>query len=194
MSIDIITLTASKNYTDKYLPSAIPKKLSDLENDLWYTKKEPFLTLTKADFTPRYMLDDNGEPTEEIGHYYYKGAPKLDWLKNVNCFDFALALEGAPEVFTKATTGSWNYEKIVELGGCVVYGDFPLEIVSGISALDMNPEGAFFINMYVPEEGMENVTSLVIYKVDEKKIPIEYCDTSEIEDEIYSLADEVANL
>lgn len=178
----------------KYLPSAIPKKLSDLENDLWYSKKERFLTLTKEDFIPQYILDDNDEPTEEIEHYYYKGTPKLDWLKNVNCFDFELAIAGAPEPFTKANTGNWTREEIVEIGAFVLYSDFFLELLSGLNPVEQRPEDAFFINIFMPKEAMETVTSLVIYKVDEKKIPIEYCDTSEIEDEIYSLADEVENL
>ena len=192
MSIDIITLTASKNYTDKYLPSAIPKKLSDLENDLWYSKKERFLTLTKEDFIPQYILDDNDEPTEEIEHYYYKGTPKLDWLKNVNCFDFELAIAGAPEILTKANTGNWVYEGPFDLGESFLFGeDFPLEVVNGFNSVEGKPEDAFYVRLWFPPQDIESIEFIVLYKIDEKKIPIGWCDTSEIETEIDEINGEV---
>lgn len=176
----------------KKTESAIPKKLSDLENDLWYSKKERFLTLTKEDFIPQYILDDNDESTEEIEHYYYKGTPKLDWLKNVNCFDFELAIAGAPEIFTKANTGNWVYEGPFDLGESFLFCDaFPLEVANGFNTVEREPEDAFYVRLRFSPQDIESIEFIVLYKIDEKKIPIEYCDTSEIEDEIDEINGEV---
>ena len=68
-------LNSSSASSDK-TENAIPKKLSDLENDLWYSKKEHFLTLTKNDFVPWDTPD--GDTV-----YQYISSPKLDWLTSV---------------------------------------------------------------------------------------------------------------
>ena len=63
-----------------------------------------------------------------------------------------------------------------------------------------NPESpgvldyAGFVVGCLPDLDMSKMTRLTFVKVDVKKIPIEYVDTTDIEDTVYSIADEVARL
>lgn len=64
-------------------------KLSDFENDLFYNKKIPFLTLTKSDF--QEWVNPNGDIM-----YIYTGSPKIDWVvsKKDIAFTFSATLDG----------------------------------------------------------------------------------------------------
>lgn len=64
-------------------------KLSDFENDLFYNKKVPFLTLTKSDF--QEWVNPNGE----IMHIY-TGSPKIDWVTSEKdiAFTFSATING----------------------------------------------------------------------------------------------------
>ena len=185
MSIDIITLTASKNYTDKYLPSTIPKKLSDLENDLWYTKNEHFLTLTKADFVPWNNPD-------EFTEYLYTASPKLEWLTSANAIAWELSVTGADGqsmIFTQDDMQMWVEDGYTDDGVKFAdyVGDAPFSIMSGSDYKNWDAllsKDEFTVSVSPDMYDTVDAMILKIYRVDEKKIPIEYCDTSEIEDEI----------
>lgn len=58
---------------------------------------------------------------------------------------------------------------------------------------DVLDYAGFFVGCQ-PEMDMSKMTRLTFVKVDVKKIPIEYVDTSDIEDTVYSIVDEVARL
>lgn len=202
MGIDIVTLALAKKYADSKGGGSRPTKLSDFENDLYYAKKESFLTLHKEDFIPRYKLDDDGNPTDEIEDYYYKGTPKLDWLKNVNSFDFELTVVdpeiGEAVVINKADTGPWYFEGPFDFGESFIHSNnFPLKIANGFNYIGDAPEDAYYIWMYLSPSILDMITSFVIYKVDAKQIPqecvggMEEC-VSGIEEAFYEL-DELWN-
>ena len=71
------------NQNDETQPDVIlnkPDKLSDFENDLFYSKKTPFLTLTKSDF--QEWVDPDGNTV-----YLYTSSPKIDGItseKNIS--------------------------------------------------------------------------------------------------------------
>ena len=176
----------------KYLPSAIPKKLSDLENDLWYSKKERFLTLTKEDFVPWNNPDEYTE-------YLYISSPKLEWLTSANAIAWELSITGADGqsmIFTQDDMPMRVEDGYTDDGSkCVDYvGDAPFWITSGADYKNWDAilsKDEFTV--VVPSDIYNEVDAMIlkIYRVDEKKIPIEYCDTSEIEDEIVEINGEV---
>lgn len=158
-----------------WTPFNMPTKLSDFENDLYYVKREPVVTLTPEDFTDGI----------------YRGTPKLDWFTSADKlgyeFTFINPENGELEVVTEVDLENM-FEPIgvnamlnTELFGlCTGFNPFEDELVL---------EDAFYI-MTDPSI-VEALSSLVIYRIDSKKVPIEYCDTSEIETEIDAINREV---
>lgn len=167
-----------------------PTKLSDLENDLYYSKAEEVMTLTKDDATIYYFEDENGNPTEEVDRWYLKGTPKFEWFKNIGDFKFKLVVnfDGITETFTDEDMPLELYEKNSEY---LVCGNNALYLCNGLNDEIGDIENSWSIYVDAP---LEFFVSLTIYKVDAKKVPIEYCDTSEIEAEIDALAEEVWDL
>jgi hypothetical protein len=77
---------------------SIPKKLSQLENDLYYPdKEEVFLSLTKDDFT---VIDGDNAPPFPV----YIHPQKQDWFNSYDAFDFEISyrtVDGNEGTFTK---------------------------------------------------------------------------------------------
>ena len=175
-------------------------KLSEFENDLWYSKVEEFLTINKEDFVPYYCLDDDGNPTDEVDHYYYKGTPALDWFKDNKSIGFISDWGGelyshnvdddnASSDDSFVESGYWLEDE--EIGRWIYCGDCALRIVTGIDIQANDVESdCFYVQFWTDGISDTSFESVTIYKVDEKKVPIEYCDTSEIEAEIKSLIEE----
>ena len=169
----------------------IPKKLSDLENDLWWTKKELFLELTKDDFVA--WENPNGEVQWE-----YIASPKLDWLTSEDAIAWELSCLLGGEALNLSSEDTF-VELISETMDdgertYYYYPDAPFMINSGCDFHnwdDYVAKDQFVIQLAVYEPISD--LSLKIYRVDAKKVPIEYCDTSEIEAEIDALAEEVWN-
>lgn len=197
----------------KNTEKAIPKKLSEIENDLFYSKPDVFLTLAKEDFVPRYLLDENGNPTEEIDGYYYRGSPKIDWLTGLDVFDFELSVvnpeAGENLIFTKANTEGWVYEAIGDTENPefnVVFNNngFPLKFINGYNIEKDAPDDVYDVCLNMTKEMMNIVNHLFINKVDAKKIPASVLDTGKIENDIseigmlsndaFNLADEAYSL
>lgn len=136
--------------------------------DPYEVKKEPFITVTGADFKPNYILDEDGNPTEEFDGYVYEGSPALDWLTGVDSFDFYIELldfeTGEPIVFTKDVTEPWYYE--IAEDGCWVYpDDFSFEIFSSIE------KNAFIFFLYgVSPDMLSSFTNITLYKHTTKKL------------------------
>lgn len=163
------------------LGSGSATKLSDLENDLFYSKRESFLKLTPADF----VMND------AMGVYMYdSGQPALDWLTGTDKLGYCLI--ASPNGATQTVTE--NEVPVIDGAGM----GLPAEMASTVFVVC---ETAMICNGY-PELGpnfavalhpvsMAMVESIELFKVDVKKIPIEYCDTSEIETEIDEINGEV---
>lgn len=169
----------------------IPTKLSELENDLFYSKRTEFLTLTKADFVP--WVDPNGDT-----QYLYISSPKLDWLQKTDdiAWELSFIYEGNPLVLDSNNTPVFVDHYITDDGmGCIAYyGDMPFEIRSGADIKNYDglvTKDEFVITLLDYE--VVDEFNLKIYKVDSKKVPIEYCDTTEIENAIDTLTEEVWN-
>ena len=152
------------------------KKLSDFENDLFYRKKTPFLTLTKDDFEAWENLDGEME-------YLYISSPKLDWLTttddiywelntSMNGERFAMTSNGIETVVEKETYGKDS--------AIFYFGDMPLSIESGFDYknwYEFVPKDEFCIRL---DLGVDPATldefNLSIYSIVSKKIGGEYID------------------
>ena len=159
------------------IKALVPKKLSDIENDLWYTKRETLVNLTLEDFT----ANETGALVHEMD--------KVN-LANSDKFGYQISL---------TTTGGDSFSGTeADLGGFVVetYGNGtiwtnePLLVIA--NGLEQGETGYIEVDkctVYLSPDLTEVNLTLEIIK--EKKIPIEYCDTSEIEAEIDEVNGEV---
>lgn len=197
----------------------VPLKLSDLENDLFYSKKEEFITLHRSDFTPKYHIDDEGNETDFIDYFYYKGNQELEWLTAKDKIGFVAT---STDEEGNKICNTHNVRKFEVTDYLDMYEDDEYSYFEDIFCDDCEAEGKIYgcdecgveilsradivngeigcgdtflvtVSALDDEFGMY-YDDIIIYKIDEKKIPIEYCDTSEIEEEIDALAEEVENL
>lgn len=166
----------------------IPTKLSDLENDLFYNRKELFLNLTKNDFTPCTDPDGN---TEAL----YQGSPKLDWLTSTESIAWEVrgAFGGEELTVTSEDTPCEFHVGRTDDGGVAIsYGTGIFFIESGYDY--KNCDAWLSKDEYIIAISEEllyiDEFELKIYKFESKKIPIEFCDTSEIERELETIMGE----
>lgn len=161
----------------------IPTKLSEFENDLFYIKKELFLELTKDDFK-QYTIGDYDV------YWWYIDAPKLDWLKSVDNIAWELSYVYGDEYVSKNSDMCESY--LYDYGDYFWYEPESSEfsIASGIDAYDWdenNLRNDFTIQLNITDEEWYRDVTIKLYKVDAKKIPIEYCDTSELEKQLVDI-------
>lgn len=187
----------------------IPKKLSALENDLFYNKAEPIITLTKDDFVPRYFTDDDGNPTGQFDSFYYKGTPQLDWFTSPDTIGFVIQFTDGDEQATinhhvPGVTTEWSDNQWTESGyddeENLLYpwfycDDCGIAIQNGmsISSGEPEPEDCFFIQTDWHDGESVGFDSITIYKVDSKKLPKEVLDTEDFENRINEGMDELWN-
>ena len=142
-----------------------PTKLSDLENDLYYHKKFPVVTLTKADF----VYDDNNE------WYYYKGTPKLDWWNSLEDIDFTVSYTeyGETNSYTMNENSPYFFTQDSSEYDTTLYTD-DFTIVSGYDIVEQNgePYDGFVVVTYLP---LEEYTAfeMQIFRAKFAKIPQE---------------------
>ena len=142
-----------------------PAKLSDLKNDLFYANATEALTLTKADFIPQYVLDDDGNPTDEIESYYHKSTPALDWFTSPDKIGFIIQFteddesvtinHHVPNVTTQWDDSPWTHSGYLDEDGpsapFIVCDECDLGIINGANVLNNDgpvPENAFYIQMF----------------------------------------------
>lgn len=162
-------------------------KLSDFENDLWYTKRIPIITLTSDKLTSY---------TAEFG--FYEIPFDINTIKTFG-FDIVFTREGEIISGTEEDNPSrkWEINKIVEGGISAItfwneYWWVSLEYGAYYNEEDSLIANPGKLRICMPFYSAD--LTFTLYSVDEKKIPIEYCDTSEIEAEINNLTDEVLGL
>ena len=182
-----------------------PAKLSDLKNDLFYANATEALTVTKADFIPKYVPDEDGNPTDEIEGFYYKSTPALDWFTSPDKIGFIIQFteddesvtinHHVPNVTTQWDHSLWTYSGYLDEDGpsapFIVCDECGLIIANGANVLDNDgpvPENAFYIQVFgwwdAAGVGFDSIT---IYQVDSKKIPKELYDHSDIDASINQL-------
>ena len=171
-------------------------KLSDFENDLWYKKTETVITLKPEDFT-YFESDDNS-------FWYYKGTPAFDWLIDASCISMDVIWDG--ETYTHEGKhggddgkylyyGGWSNDNGDVIGYWYYCDDCGIQVVTGVNIFNNTEEDSFYVQVWTDgSDYPPSFDSVTIYKLDEKKVPIEYCDTSDIESEIDALAKEVNQL
>lgn len=170
-------------------------KLSQLENDLFYTNATEVLTITKDDFIPFHPVDEDGNPSEDPVFCYYKITPALDWFTSPDKIGFATREVDGDESYACCynvtlpnNNDSWeSVDPYIDVGyvndeASMPYIDFNdggIHIVSGLNAISpegLIPEDASYITAY--EFWFDSIT---IYKVDSNKIPENLYDHSEID-------------
>lgn len=182
-----------------------PAKLSDLKNDLFYANATEALTITKADFSPKYVLDDEGNPTDEIECFYYKGTPALDWFTSPDKIGFVIQFTDGdepvainhhvPNVTAQWDDSQWTYQGYFDEEGpsapFIVCDECGLAIMNEANPLNSDgpvPENAFYIQVFGWwDEAGVGFDSITIYQVDSKKIPKELYDDSEIVENINNM-------
>lgn len=180
-----------------WVESLVPKKLSDIENDLFYVKKEHFVTLTEADFSP---VSDDGFIA------VYQGVGKLDWLTDstsIICEFSATFLDNDESI--SESHDICGYEKLNQTDAALYSEDFPIEILTGFNpGDDTTGNDAHYITIYEIPLVFKTFTITLYRRIDEKKIPGELVDTSDVEnrianthyndmDEVWSVINEKAN-
>ena len=158
------------------------QKLSEFENDLFYIKKEKFLTLHKEDFE---VLGDEGRSV-----LFYAGAPKIQWkTKEDVVFD-------AKIIFTDEETPDGELVEMNEMDMTDFSYDSENEIMSffarffwidsGVNVMTDELFDGFSVALLVVPEYISSL-EINLYYDKSKKIPIEFCDTSEIENSLTSI-------
>lgn len=104
MSIDA-TISVGGKPTSKYdFPEKVPKKLSDLENDLFYGELSPVISLNQDDFS----FVGSGE-FEDVK--YYKGSTKIKWYNSID--NMLIRVKAYDSLENKlrdlASFGPWDY-------------------------------------------------------------------------------------
>ena len=167
----------------------IPTKLSELENDLFYSKREEFLTLTKADFIPWAI------PAGGID-YLYISSPKLDWLLKTDdiAWELSAVVDGESVVMNSDNVSTEVRIQRTDDGMQTIeyMGDMPFAIFSGFDYTNWNEfvgKDEFVVNLVYYD--IVDELNLKIYRIESKKVPIEYCDITEIESAIDEINGEV---
>lgn len=192
-----------------YIEGKVPTKLSELENDLFYYKQEEIVTLTKDDFTTVYEQDDEGNPTDVVAFQYCQVDSLYEYFTGKDSIGFVARdnngggcshnVEGI--AVDDSDNDDYSEESVeghlIRQYTCFNCG---INIMSGFDPTSM--EELVFVNagFVIPTadwhfgDEPEDLKSITLYRVDSKKIPIDYCDTSEIEEEIDNMIDEVYSL
>lgn len=156
------------------LQAAMPKKLSDLENDLFYSKRVEKLSLTASDFQ---IIEQDG-----VTSYIYQCSPKVGWMTSADNFDFeaVYTVNGETVTLTKDNCDLTMDEHEPEDGlDIIVYAATESEnfIVLANGIAPMTEE----LNDKLTITSMNMPDTLIIYGIEAKKIPFSLIDTSEIE-------------
>lgn len=159
------------------IKALVPKKLSDIENDLWYTKRETLVNLTLEDFT----ADKTGMLVHEMD--------KVN-LANSDKFGYQISFTTTEGVSLSGTETDLGDFVVDTYGNGTIWINEPLLVIA--NGLGRGETGYIEVDkctVYLSPDLTEVNLTLEIIK--EKKIPIEYCDTSEIEAEIDEVNGEV---
>ena len=151
---------------DGEIKKSLPKKLSDLDNDLYYDNKRiEFLKLTERDCV---WIEDHG-------CFVYVGSPKLGWLKSAEDVDFEITatIDGQTESMS-SWDGSFKKQFIV-VGEIQVVDCDQVVIFDSGNALK-GTEGVDNFSIRVYSMSQEATFSLTIYRCETKKIPRECLD------------------
>ena len=182
------------NTDDMHYPStgavkkALPTKLSDLENDLFYDKKVEVLSLTASDF--QRIADDSDLAV-------YQHSPGLAWMANSKNFDFTVTYVINGE---KITCAKGNFDKdyenhadgVDEITFSItndadeILVEFVL--VNGADTSTSEPADMFTMIVYIGK-----VDSIVFQADAGKKIASNNIDTSEIESRISKLEQQIGS-
>lgn len=169
---------------------AAPTKLSQLENDLWYVKRHPFLTLTKEDFV------------EHDDCIVYVGSPTLDWMRSEEDIYIAVTLvkDGYTYHADTEADGLYNFDTNENVSGdhaayfdWYKYGDLNNEdtgfnIYGYVNDIydklnDTTYEGFSLWLESITLADIETIT-VEVCRMQHKKVPIGYLDTTEVEEAI----------
>ena len=204
----VVTAVDDKGQPTEWTAVDPATKLSDLKNDLFYANAAEALTLTKADFVPQYALDDDGNPTDVIECYQYKGTPALDWFTSHDKIGFVIQFTDGdvpitinhhvPGITTQYDDTEFMHGDYFDpenaLNPFVICDDCGVQIVNGVAFLpngDPTPEDCFTIRaLWVDDSGL-GFDSITIYKVDAKKIPKELYDHEDVDRRIFDLEDAI---
>ena len=153
--------------------TALPNKLSDFENDLFYAKKTSFLTLTKSDF--QEWVNHNGE----IMHTY-TGSPKIDWVASEKdiAFTFSATINDESMNDNNESVPFIDFAKEITDDGESVwhYAAGPFVICNGMDFKNLGDaflsKDEYTISLMIPPEIFESMTDLniEIFRVDKKII------------------------
>ena len=169
------------NKTIEEVKTKTPTKLSELENDLFYKKRILCKSLSINDF--EYDQDE---------HCYYTEIEYIPWLKNANDLGYELSgnIYGEYLTIQESPDNTCIYDQ-------TDYGiAFENEYACFYNNIDYDDNGepfqcgTLYIQLYIDSDDF----TFNLYRKDEKLVPIEYCDTTEIEDAIWELVDEVSIL
>ena len=154
-----------------------PTKLSDLENDLFYSKRTPFLTITEKDCEPLYGTDDSGNNTDEILGYQYFGSPKLDWLKSLDDIYIRADLSSDPDgTGTNVKRSIFNQTMLTDIGRGPFFEyseetDVSMSFFKAIYLFNgFNLETGEFIDGFIIAIEAATSFTIEIFKVEEKQI------------------------
>lgn len=145
------------------IPEA-PTKLSDLENDFWYTKTEEFLTVNlKNDFEPYEVEFEDVEiltiPRSKVNYNF-------PWMEDSN-------IQANITIKYKMTSGEEGQQTFFN---CVSYfEDYPMLLIEYYSDFECyisSDEDGYIYLEYYPEEEIEDI-SITIEQVINKKLDIE---------------------
>ena len=200
------------DYMEEIIVPRIPTKLSDLTNDLFYANATEAFTLTKEDFVPKYSLDDEGNPTDQIERYYYNGTPALDWFTSPDKIGFIIQFTDGDELITinhhvPGVTAQWDDSQWTDDGYLdeenssmpfIVCDECSLAIANGMTYSpdgELAPEDGFIIDVldwwdWDNENGTPvgvGFDSITIYKIDAKKISEHLYDHEDIDEQISEL-------
>lgn len=165
----------------------IPTKLSELENDLWYKKATEVATLTLEDFTfyAAFMASSIDKPIDfdikKVGFAIHA---------NIDGRDAGISSDEEDDVdYFTTDYGRGVYFRMtgIEITDGFVFSEDADDYIAS--------DGKIHIVMHEnPPRDLIAFFNFTLNSIDEKKIPIEYCDTTEIENAIGALTEEVWEL
>ena len=173
-----------------------PVKLSDLENDLFYVKRKPYISWTKDDLTINSVFGD------EVPVVVADCDPSMLSVTNKFGYSFEKTVDGATVVITEETSPLFGglIEGTDDVPEHYEYYDERnlISIIAGIDADTFLPADKVYIFILDPTVFNYDDLNITLFTIASKKIPIELCDTAEVEDaivtEINALKDEVSGI